>query len=85
LTESRAMAELVLAQTDDDAGRVRLAYQRVFARAPIPAEIDRAMRFVAEYQSDLAGQNVEPAEARLRAWQALCRVVLSANEAVYLN
>ncbi len=85
LAQSRAMAERLLAEADDDQERVRTAYESVYARRPSQEETARAVRFVADYQSDLAGQKIDPAEARVRAWQAFCRVVLSANEAVYLN
>jgi hypothetical protein len=40
---------------------------------------------VAAYQSALAGENIEPTEARARAWQALCRVIFSSNEFVYVE
>jgi hypothetical protein len=43
------------------------------------------MAFVAAYKSDQAARNVESAEANLRTWQALCRVILSANEFLYLE
>ena len=49
------------------------------------SEVARALAFVAAYRSDQAGRNAEPAEASLRAWQALCRVILAANEFIYLE
>jgi hypothetical protein len=86
LRQTRIMAEQLLDRPQlDDASRVTAAYLRAYSRPAEPTEIARALRFVAEYQSDLAGKNVEVSEARIRAWQALCRVVLSANEFIYVE
>jgi hypothetical protein len=85
LAESRAMAELILAQPGSDVRRVEQAYLRAYSRPPREREMERALRFVAAYQSDLAGRAVEGGEARVRAWQALCRVILSSNEFVYVE
>jgi hypothetical protein len=85
LAESRATAELLLSGAADDAARVGQAYQRTCSRPPTDAEVDRALGFVTTYQSALAGQNVDPAEARTRAWQALCRVIFSSNEFIYVE
>ena len=48
-------------------------------------EYERALQFVASYQSALAGENMEAAEAVVRAWQALCRVIIASNEFVYVE
>jgi hypothetical protein len=86
LGRTRVLAEQLLsgAESDDDA-RVDAAYQRAYSRPPSPQEISRALQFVGHYQADLADQKVEPAEARVRAWQALCRVILSSNEFMYVD
>jgi hypothetical protein len=86
LRQTRATAEQILSSsTVDDAGRVNVAFQRAYSRAPTADETSRALQFIAGYQADLAGRNIELAEARVRAWQALCRVILSSNEFIYLE
>ncbi|HEX4612404.1 MAG TPA: PSD1 and planctomycete cytochrome C domain-containing protein [Urbifossiella sp.] len=50
--QSLALAERVLAEkTDADADRVRSAYRLALGRSPTPAEVDRALGFVGEYES----------------------------------
>jgi len=91
LGQTRALAEQLLRRTlsadssRDDAARVELVYLRAYSRPPIEPEIRRALQFIAHYQADLAQQKVETDEARVRAWQALCRVILSSNEFIYLE
>jgi cytochrome c553 len=86
LRQTRAMAERLLGSNAlDDAGRVNLAYQLVYSRLPGDSETSRVLQFVGAYRADLAGEKIEPAEARVRAWQALCRVILSSNEFIYLE
>ena len=86
LRQTRAMAERLLDRAPtDDANRVSEIYVRAYSRPANQQEIGRALEFVGRYQSDLAGKNIDPHEVRIRAWQALCRVVFSANEFVYLE
>ena len=93
LAESRALAEALLegaydegvdAAASDDAGRVRTAYWRCFGRPPAEGELARALEFVARYEQAQAGR-ADAAEARTRAWQALCRTLLAANEFIYIE
>ncbi len=87
----RAMGEDLLARDDlDDAGRVRLTYERAYSRPPTAHEVERALDFIAAYQAELTNSNndndkIEPDVARRRAWQALCRVIVSSNEFVYVE
>ncbi len=67
----------------DDAGRVAAIYRRAYSRPPSEPETARALRFVADYAERLAGDGA--AEARVRAWQAFCRVIFSSNEFVYVE
>jgi hypothetical protein len=85
LAESRAMAESLLAIEIDDAARIEQAYRRALGRSPNAQEVERAATFLADYQADLASEKVEPGEARVRAWQALCRTILASNEFVYVD
>ena len=84
--QTRVLAEQLLGQAGvDDAGRLAAVYRRAYSRLPNDAEKDRALQFVADYTKKLAADAVPEAEARVRAWQALCRVVFSSNEFVYVE
>ncbi len=85
LDESRAMAESLLAEEAENTARVSAAYQKALCRPATDHEIERAVRFVNEYQAELASDNVAEQDANLRAWQALCRTIMASNEFVYLD
>jgi cytochrome c553 len=86
LEQTRHLATDLLDRGDcDDAGRVRLAYERAYGRLPTTAETARALGFVRRVEGLLEGEKVAPAERRLRAWQSLCRVIVAANEFIYVE
>jgi hypothetical protein len=73
---AEVLAKNVLADgsAGDDAGRLRLAWQRVLQRAPKPAEEKRMLAFLAA-QRDAQKEKSEPA-----AWTAVARVMLNLDE-----
>ena len=86
LRESRRMAHTLLNEGSEDESRIRSAYLHTFARPPKADEVVNGLGFIREYEAALALEAVEdPEERRLRAWQGFCRVLMAANEFVYLN
>jgi mono/diheme cytochrome c family protein len=69
----------------DDAGRVRRLYLKAYGREATDAETARAIALVRAV--DHAMQKREPNldRRRLLAWSALCQVIVSANEFVYVQ
>ena len=83
---TRQLAQRLLARADlDDAGRLRLVYERSLSRLPDEKEVRRALDFHRRYQSAVEGMKKTPAEARTAAWQGLCRALLASNEFVYVE
>ncbi len=79
LRHSLTMAKGLLARTDlDDAGRVKVSYERALSRPATPDEVDRALSFLAKAQQVWQGD-------RERAWQSFCKALLSSNEFLYVN
>jgi hypothetical protein len=67
------------------AAQIAAAYELAWGRLPAPAELDRGARFLDEYGAALAAAGV-PATARDRdALAALAKVVLTANEFLYID
>ncbi len=69
----------------DDAARVEAIYQQAYSRPATASEAGRALQFVNHYRKAEMTRQTPAEEARLRAWQSLCRAVLSANEFVYIE
>ena len=76
-------AKLLADATLDDAGRIRRVYMQAFSRPPSVKEVTRSLDFVERIESELARKKV--ADSRSQAWQSLCRVIVSANEFVYVE
>jgi Protein of unknown function (DUF1553) len=76
---------LVEGVAQDEVARIQLLYVTAYARPASTAEISRAQDFLARYTAAQVARSVAEPEARLSAWQALCRALLSANEFVYLE
>jgi hypothetical protein len=83
---SRAWALRVLQGTSpDDGARVQAIYEQAYSRLATANEAARVVHFIEKYQAMETARQTPAEEARLRAWQSLCRAVLSANEFVYLE
>lgn len=83
--ECRAMAEQLLAQYETDEQRITFAYLRAYGRLPTAAELVRDLDFLAKYERSLLSRDTEPSQARLTSWAALCRVVVSASEFLFID
>jgi hypothetical protein len=60
--------------------RIQQAYRMALTRDPDTQEVDAALTYIAEMQKRIGGD-----EARAKAWQSFCHVLLSTNEFLYLN
>ena len=86
LKHSRTFADRLLARQDlDDAARIRAAYEQSLARPPAPAEMDRALTFIAQMMRARAGRTTDETERRALAWQSFVKSLMSSNEFIYLN
>ena len=80
------LADRLLERDDlDDEGRVRDAYERTLGREPTDPEMERDLNFVEMYFRAAKSSDLEKDKARRRAWQSLCRAILSSNEFIYLE
>jgi hypothetical protein len=82
---AEAFAKRLLAAGSTNTERVRLAYTLCYARPARDAEIARAGAYHREYveAARRAGQDAEGAD--LAAWTSYARILLSANEFVYID
>ena len=72
-----------LLETAGTAARLERVYRLLYCRGPSAFEQSHAVRFLADYQADLADV---PADRRLsQAWAAYVRVLMSSNEFVYVD
>jgi hypothetical protein len=84
--QSKGLARMLLEAAGlDDAGRVRLAFEKAYGRPPTPKEVEQALAFVARYEGASGARPADPGGRRLRAWEGLSRVILAVNEFLYIE
>ena len=69
----------------NDVDRVRAIFAGAYGRPPREVETTLAVQFVESYAKSITAEVTEPKERQTRAWQALCRAILSANEFLYVE
>jgi hypothetical protein len=86
LRASEAMGRRLLAEPNlDEAGRIRLAYLKAYARSPSEKETARASAYLRRFEADLDANQVASEARPVRAWQALCQALFAASEFLYLD
>ncbi|MFO0880395.1 MAG: DUF1549 domain-containing protein [Gemmataceae bacterium] len=83
--QSLRFARSLVESASTDEARLHRAYERAFGRAPTAAEVVRASSFLHRLDAEWARQNLPASERPLRVWQGFCRVLLAANEFVFLE
>ena len=81
---SRSLAERIVRENGHDVDRLRAAYRLIHLRPPDRDESKRATDFLKRYARAAAEPANGSEERRPSPWQALCRVLLSSNEFVYV-
>ncbi len=84
-TTERLAAMLLASPGDDDAERVKRLYVRAYARPPTAREATKARMFLERIERALRAAEPDTQRRHLRAWSALCQVIVAANEFVYVN
>ena len=77
------MAEQLLADHSDHSKRIEAAYQLAYNRSPSSGEIADWRQFLRDYEQALSQTDAKARQRRI--WQAVCRVLLSSNEFVYVE
>ena len=86
LDQVRSLAGQLLKRSDlDSSARIRSIYQMAFGREPSEGEVSRAVGYLDRITSALNPPGNTSADVELRAWTSLCRVILSANEFLYVE
>lgn len=80
-----AGALLKLLPNADDATRLSALYQRLYARHPSAAEIERAVNFLDTFSKELIKTRARPNNARTVAWNRLCHSLLISNEFIVIE
>jgi hypothetical protein len=83
--QSREMADRLLTERDDDAGRIDLAYQLSLGRSATRQEIERSLIFIHEACAADDDNKRQQPESEQQAWAGFCQVILASAEFRYLE
>ena len=91
-SESRAMAERVIAAGQTPDQRIDIAWKVALLRSPTPTELHAAREYVKQLLPESITPSAEDTQAEsqraqqeLRAWSALCHTLINTNEFIYLD
>jgi hypothetical protein len=71
IRQAEALADRLLAGTDDDAAKLTRAYQLCYARPPSEKELQKSQQFIADYGKK---------QSRRSTWAALCQALFASAE-----
>ncbi len=83
--QAEKFAERLIAGSPKPAARIEKAYQLAFGRPPNAAEISHARTYVRAYAEQLAGESAPPERVKTEAWTSFARILMSANEFLYVD
>jgi hypothetical protein len=83
--QADGLAGRLFAATPDPRRRIELAHQLAWSRPATATEREKGARYVEAYRQELARRGVSGAQQEREAWTSYARVLLSANEFVYLD
>ncbi len=83
--QSGKLAQRLMASSPDETARISSAYQLAFSRLPLPDEIQECSEFLQQYRARLSELKTPAEQTELKAWSALARSLMGANEFIYVD
>jgi hypothetical protein len=83
--QAKALATRLLRGSPDLRQRVRQCYELAWGRSPGDAEMETVRQYLERYQQELGRLDASLQSRELEAWTSLARMLLGANEFVYVD
>lgn len=83
--QSTKFAQRILASGSDDQLRINAAYQSAFSRPALPEEQQECLEFLTRYRTRLVDLKSPADQTEIKAWSALARSLMGANEFIYVD
>jgi Protein of unknown function (DUF1553) len=80
-----ALARRLIEEKGDRTRRLARAWELAWGRLPSAVEEERAIAYLDRYTADLARTRTPGADREVEAWTSLGRVLLTANEFLYVD
>ncbi len=69
----------------DPRRRLELAHELAWSRSAKVEKLERGVKYIERYKNELAAAGLPEGNSELLAWTSYARIMLSANEFVYLD
>jgi hypothetical protein len=83
--QAEGLARRLLAATGDSRERVELAHELAWQRPASDVEVARALHYIDEYGRQLAAMKASHEQIEREAWSSYARILLAANEFIYVD
>jgi hypothetical protein len=83
--QAEGFARRLIANSEEPEGRVARAHQTAWCRPPTPAEIAKGTDYVKRYTEELRRAGTPAERLEIEAWTSYARVLLAANEFVFVD
>jgi hypothetical protein len=83
--QSARFARRLIASSAEPMPRIELAYQLAWSRPPTSDEVDRGLRFLRKCSTALETARIPDVSREMEAWTSLAKVMLTANEFLYVD
>jgi hypothetical protein len=83
--QAEALARRLLAAAPDAAGSIRFAHELAYARPARSEEVEHGLAYLERYGQALRQAGARPEQIEAEAWLSYARVLLCANEFVFLD
>ena len=84
-SQSTKFAQRVLATSSEDQQRINAAYQLAFSRPALAEEQQECLEFLTRYRTRLSDLKSAADQTEIKAWSALARSLMGANEFIYVD
>jgi hypothetical protein len=85
LEQAESLARRLIDSSSDWSRRIESAHQLAWCRPSKPAERERDTRYLRKYSEELVKAGTPRERVELEAWTSYARILLSANEFVYVD
>jgi hypothetical protein len=84
-TQAEGLARKLMAEASDDRKRIDQGFSLAWNRPPKTDEVDKGLAYLQRYREALAEAGVPEDKRELEAWTSYARVILTANEFMYVD
>lgn len=85
LEQARGFAKRLVDRSSDPRERIAYAFELGWGRLPSASETASGLAYIGHFTEELAREQVPAAQVDMEAWESYARIIITANEFLYLD